>query len=51
MVPQPDMTTTPTLFKHVDFLMRFCPWNPSEKRMLDRFGEIDIGAGDTQDCV
>jgi hypothetical protein len=49
MKPAADMTTTPAIFPYVNFLLQFCPPNPSEKTMLDRFAKINVGAGDTFD--
>jgi hypothetical protein len=49
MKPAADMTTTPALFPYVNFLLQFCPADPSEKAMLDRFAKIHVGVGDKFD--
>ena len=47
--PEPDMTTSPAIFRYVDFLLQLCPTNPIEKPMMDRFAKLNISAGDTFD--
>jgi hypothetical protein len=49
--PEADMTTTPAIFRYVDFLLQFCPPNPVEKPLLARFAKLDIGAGATFDLA
>jgi hypothetical protein len=45
--PTDDMLTSPNLFPYVNFILQFCPTNPSEKDLMDRFAKINIGAGKT----
>ena len=40
-----DMTETPALFGYLNFLLQFCPTLPSEKNLMTRFSEINVGAG------
>lgn len=49
--PQPtaDMLTTPALFPYLNFMLQFCPMNPSEKDLMERFAKLNIGAGKTFD--
>ena len=47
--PEADMTTTPAIFRYVDFLLQFCPTNPVEQPLMARFAKLNIGAGDTFD--
>jgi hypothetical protein len=47
--PTADMLTTPALFPYVNFILQFCPTNPSEKDLMDRFAKLNIGAGKTFD--
>jgi hypothetical protein len=51
IAPEADMTTSPEIFKYVDFLLQFCPANPVEKQVLDRFAKINVGAGDVFDIA
>jgi len=37
--------TSPEVFKILNFLLRFCPTDPSEKTLMARFAKIGIGAG------
>jgi hypothetical protein len=39
------MTETPALFGYLNFLLQFCPTLPSEKNLMTRFSEINVGAG------
>jgi len=39
------MTTTPAMFRYLNFLLSFCPTDPSEKDLMRNFGKIGIGAG------
>jgi hypothetical protein len=43
--PTDDMLTTPALFPYVNFLLQFCPNDPSEKDLMERFAKLNIGAG------
>jgi hypothetical protein len=49
--PQPAdiMTPSPDVFPVANFLFQFCPPNPSEKTLLDRFAKLNIGPGQTFD--
>jgi hypothetical protein len=41
--------TSPALFPYVNFVLQFCPTNPSEKELMARFAKLNIGAGKTFD--
>ena len=43
--PSPDMLTTPALFPYLNFMLQFCPTNPSETDLMARFAQLNIGAG------
>jgi hypothetical protein len=45
--PTPDMLITPAIFPYVNFLLQFCPLDPSEKDLMERFAKINLGAGKT----
>ncbi len=47
--PSSDMTTGPALFSYLNFMLRFCPVNPGEQGLMDRFAKLNIGAGKTFD--
>jgi hypothetical protein len=49
--PQPaDIAKpSPDIFPIVNFVLQFCPPNPSEKDLLARFARLNIGAGQTFD--
>ncbi len=47
--PSEGMLTSPALFPYVNFLLQFCPTNPTEKELASRFAKLDIGAGKTFD--
>ena len=47
--PSPDMLTTPALFPYLNFMLQFCPTNPSETDLMARFAQLNIGAGKTFD--
>ena len=49
--PTPDALTSPALFTYLNFMLQFCPTNPSEKDLMDRFAKLNIGAGKTFDCT
>jgi len=35
--PTPDMLTSPAMFSYLNFMLQFCPTNPSEKDLMERF--------------
>lgn len=39
------MTTTPEIFSYLNFLLTYCPTEPSEKDLMRDFGKIGIGPG------
>lgn len=41
--------TSPEFFNILSFILQFCPTNPSEKKLMDRFAKIGVGAGKTFD--
>jgi hypothetical protein len=47
--PTDDVSTSPSMFPLVNFLFQFCPPNPSEKDLLARFAQLNIGPGQTFD--
>ena len=47
--PTPDMLRSPALFSYLNFMLQFCPTNPSEKDLMERFAKVNIGAGKTFD--
>jgi hypothetical protein len=42
--------TSPQFFNILNFVLRFCPTNPSETELMARFAKLDIGAGKTFDA-
>src|SRR2546423_1703064 len=42
--------TSPEFFNILNFVLQFCPTNPSEKALMARFAKIGIGAGKTMDA-
>jgi hypothetical protein len=42
--------TSPEFFNILNFVLRFCPTDPSEKELMARFAKIGIGAGKTFDA-
>src|SRR2546423_15707542 len=42
--------TSPQFFNILNFVLQFCPTNPSEKALMARFAKIGIGAGKTMDA-
>ena len=42
--------TSPEFFNILNFLLQFCPTNPSEKALMARFASIGVGAGKTFDA-
>jgi hypothetical protein len=47
--PTPAMLTSPALFSYLNFMLKFCPTDPSEKELMARFAKLNIGAGKTFD--
>jgi hypothetical protein len=47
--PVDDMDKGPDLFTYLDFMLQFCPTDPSETVLMQRFATLDIGAGKTFD--
>lgn len=43
--PEEAMTTTPALFRYLNFLLAFAPMHPGEKELMARFARIGVGAG------
>jgi hypothetical protein len=41
--------TSPQFFNILNFVLQFCPTNPSETALMARFARIDVGAGKTLD--
>lgn len=39
------MLTSPPLFNYFNFMLQFCPTNPSEKDLMRHFARLNIGAG------
>ena len=50
--PPPDSKPVEDLafFKHLNFLMQFCPTDPSEAELMARFARIGVGPGTTFDA-
>lgn len=44
-----DERTSPDFFKELNFILQFCPTDPSETALMARFAELNIGAGKTFD--
>jgi hypothetical protein len=42
--------TSPQLFNILNFVLQFCPTNPSETELMARFAKIGVGAGKTVDA-
>jgi hypothetical protein len=42
--------TSPEFFNILNFLLRFCPTDPSETALMARFAQINVGAGQTFDA-
>jgi hypothetical protein len=45
--PSAEMLTTPAVFPYLNFLLQFCPTDPSEVDLMARFAELNLGAGKT----
>jgi hypothetical protein len=44
-----ELTKSPKIFQQLNFVLQFCPTEPSEQALMARFAKIDIGAGKTFD--
>lgn len=44
-----EQKTSLEFFNIMNFVMQFCPTNPAETKLMDRFAKIGIGAGKTID--
>jgi hypothetical protein len=42
--------TSPQFFNILNFVLQFCPTNPSETKLMERFAKIGVGAGKTLDA-
>ena len=45
--PPPTSPPLPAIFPYVNFLLQFCPTDPSETALMARFAKLNIGAGKT----
>jgi hypothetical protein len=45
--PSAEMLATPAVFPYLNFLLQFCPTDPSETDLMARFAELNLGAGKT----
>src|SRR5215470_257572 len=43
--------TSPQFFNILNFVLKFCPTNPSEKELMARFARLNIGAGKNLDVA
>jgi hypothetical protein len=43
--------TSPEFFNILNFILQFCPTNPSEKELMARFAKLNIGAGKNFDVA
>src|SRR5262245_46484412 len=43
--------TSPEFFNVLNFVLKFCPTNPSEKKLMARFAKLNIGAGENFDVA
>lgn len=41
--------TSPAFFTELNFILQFCPTNPTETELMERFAKLGIGAGRTFD--
>ena len=44
-----DEKTSPAFFTQLNFILQFCPTNPSETALMERFAKLGVGAGKTFD--
>jgi len=42
--------TSPQFFNILNFVLQFCPTDPSETELMERFAKIGVGAGKTMDA-
>jgi hypothetical protein len=49
LTPETQKTST-QLFSILNFVLQFCPTNPSERELMARFAKIGVGAGKTFDA-
>ncbi|HEX4772985.1 MAG TPA: DUF1254 domain-containing protein [Bryobacteraceae bacterium] len=49
--PSPQMLTTTAIFPYLNFLLQFCPTDPTETRLMNRFAKLRLGAGKTFDLA
>jgi hypothetical protein len=45
--PSPNMLTTPAIFSYLNFLLQFCPTDPSEAGLMERFAKLHLGADES----
>ena len=45
-----EQRTSPEFFNILNFVLQFCPTNPSETELMARFAKIGVGAGKTFDA-
>jgi hypothetical protein len=48
-ISQEEEKTSLEVFNILNFLLQFCPTDPSEKELMERFAKVGIGAGKTFD--
>ncbi|NVD41037.1 DUF1254 domain-containing protein [Ensifer sp. HO-A22] len=46
-----DEKTSPDFFKVLNFILQFCPTDPSERELMVRFADLNIGGGKTFDLM
>jgi hypothetical protein len=46
-----EQRTSPEFFNILNFVLQFCPTNPSEKDLMARFAKLNIGAGKDFDAA
>lgn len=44
-----EIQKSPKIFQQLNFVLQFCPTNPTEQELMARFAILDIGAGKTFD--
>lgn len=49
--PSDEMLTSAAIFPYVNFLLQFCPVDPTETELMARFAKINVGAGKTFDLA
>ena len=45
--PVADILTTPAIFSYLNFLLQFCPTDPSEAGLMARFAKLNLGANES----